>query len=165
MRAAVAVVWRAHIYARAGRFVELVTLAEEWGGEEGKLAPWLAVAVAGLGDVEGGRAIARRGIARRRTRAELAMGELEANAGNPETALLWYERAMQRFDRVPAFRRAGKVLMQLGDDEEAAAAWERAIRCSHDLRVGDVRQLAECWRRLGREGEAAELEALAGDAL
>jgi tetratricopeptide (TPR) repeat protein len=115
-----------------------------------------------LGEVERGREIARRAIACRRSGAELAMGELEVNAGDAEAALLWYERAMQHFDRLPAIRRAAKALMTLGDHPAAAAAWERAIRLSQELRGADVRQLAACRRAMGRDREAAELEAVIG---
>jgi tetratricopeptide (TPR) repeat protein len=155
--------WRARIYFGMERYEEVVRLARE-GGPGGSMCGWLACAYAALGRHREARRVAGEAVALRGRAAAGAMGYVLMAAGDPAAAIPWYDRAaLDPSSRPAALWKLGHLLTVLGDYREAAAALESAIRAASYLRYEDARELARCWRHLGREHDADLLEQLAAD--
>ncbi|MEZ5401677.1 MAG: tetratricopeptide repeat protein [Bryobacteraceae bacterium] len=78
-------------------------------------------------------------------------------------ALQWAQRSLERKDDFAAAHAlAGKIHLRTGNAAAAAAAFERAIRYRPDLTQAHL-QLAQAYRKLGREGDAAREFAIVRD--
>lgn len=154
--------WLAHIYLGMGRNEEVVALKAKAKETACDIDIYLAVAYARLGQHTRAMQVAQEAIRRKRSGVEKMMGHIYTATGDHETALRWYEQAAQSvFDHSRAMRYVGQSLMALEDYPEAAFAFETAVSGTTFARVQDIQALAECYRHIGRDRKADDLEQLA----
>jgi tetratricopeptide (TPR) repeat protein len=150
---------RARIYLGEGRYEDVIKLARSFDSEHYSLEVPLALAHAKMGAHDTALRLAGEAVRQRLPGAEHAMGDVLAEKGDLDGALIWYERAGQQIaDRAGALRAMGRTLMAMGDYREARSAYEQTIRWSGVLRIDDLHRLSECLRRLGRERAAQDVE-------
>ena len=154
-------VWNASILLGERQDQEVIEMAEGLGAA-GRINTLAAVAMARIGDRERALQIAKRALERRDPWSELTVGRVMEEVGDLDCALVWYERAAKRMDRERPIRAMGKALLQLGDYGEAAWALSQSVRMSRYIHDEDIAQLEKCLRNLGRDKEAAELNAAMG---
>lgn len=156
--------WRARIYLGRGWYDDVMRITDPVRHKSWNVEVPLALAHAKQGRFDAALHIAQQAVQRRQNGAEQAMGAIYAEMGNYNCALLWYERASGRLlERAQAMRAIGRILMKIGDYGEARFAFEEAIRHLNYRHVDDLKQLAACLRKLGRERDAYEVEQLAGE--
>lgn len=153
--------YKAFIYVCSGRYEDVLKLSRTHIGASKEIGVPLALAYAKLGDHNKAVLLAEEAVQAKQADAELVMGKIYAEFGDYNRALQWYDRAAQRFNRIPVLRSMGRLWMETENYREAHYALEKAIFFAPFMRVKDMNLLAECLRKLGRTAEAEKAEQIA----
>jgi tetratricopeptide (TPR) repeat protein len=155
------VVWLAKIYLGMERYQDVLHLQQRARVDGCDITPFLAVANARLDKHEKALVLAKEALDNRQDGAKRALGDVYFVAGDFEHALYWYEQVARSWlEYAAGIALVGKALFALGEYREATVAYERAVRMASFRRDDDLGQLAECYRKTGRDSLAAELEQL-----
>lgn len=154
--------WRARIAIGRERFEEAISdILKAPRSEAARLRSLLARAYAGTGREEEALHIAWAISEAKDGETQFALGEVYAALEMHEQALACYERASRRKDAAETVFRLAMMLVALDEDQEACSLLQQAIARAPYQHPGYLRALAACCRRLGRDAEAGEAEALA----
>lgn len=153
-------------YERAATRYRLQALTELRRSEDvladGAPGPDYALALARTGSYGEAVAYAEGLVGRRMSGSERALGRIHSEAGKPELALSWLERASIRaLWNSEARRDTARALMALEHWSEAAVAWRMAVWKSRCVLPEDLEGLSACLDRMGRDREATEARGMA----
>jgi tetratricopeptide (TPR) repeat protein len=152
--------WRARIYLGREQYDDIIRLAEGADRRTNDIEEVVTLALLRQGQRDAASQTASAALRKHRRSAKRAMGHVYAAEGDYERALLWYERDLGGTNPFATLRLLGETLMQLGDYREASQMLDQAIRLAPYVRVEDMRHLAECLRKIGKEQAAGEVEQL-----